>query len=347
MQRSLLFVLVVVLNLQEACVPKYAKHLGSYTHPKNAVPNYADYYFWAAHPDKYDPSDSVPAPLKDSYRYDSTVDVFFIHPTTLTQKENTSSNADINDARLNAKTDYSTILYQASAFNEFRVFAPRYRQAHIRSYYSAGTKATMAFDTAYEDVKNAFEYYLRNFNNNRPFILASHSQGTTHAIRLLKDFVENKPLAKKMVAAYLVGMYIPDTIYTALLVCKDSLQTSCICGWRSFQYGYVPDYVKRENGRSLVVNPILWTTDSLEASAKLNKGSVLRNFNKIYPSVANAKIHHGIVWINSPHFPGSFLLRMKNYHIADINFFYLNIRENLRQRVKAFKLLYEKQSASD
>ena len=41
----------------------------------------------------------------------------------------------LNDQSLNAKTDYSTILYQASAFNEYRVFAPRYRQAHLRSYY--------------------------------------------------------------------------------------------------------------------------------------------------------------------------------------------------------------------
>ena len=293
--------------------------------------------YWASHPYKHDPSDSVPAPLKADYRYDSTVDVFFLHPTTFTQKGEKSWNASISDASLNAKTDYSTILYQASAFNEYRVFAPRYRQAHLRSYYSDDENARSAFDTAYEDIRNAFIYYLENYNQNRPFIIASHSQGTTHAVRLLKEFVENKSIADKLVAAYLVGMYMPDTYFDSLQACRDSVQVGCICAWRSFQTNYLPSYVKKEKEKSIVVNPITWTTETEYASKDSNKGSVLRNFNKIYPRVADATIHEGVLWITNPAFPGSFFIRMKNYHIADINFFYLNIRENLRQRVRSFK----------
>ena len=37
---------------------------------------------------------------------------------------------------INKKTDEKPILYQASAFNEFPVYAPRYRQAHIRAYFT-------------------------------------------------------------------------------------------------------------------------------------------------------------------------------------------------------------------
>jgi hypothetical protein len=228
-------------------------------------------------------------------------------------------------------------LYQASAFNEYRVFAPRYRQAHLRSYYSESKEASNAFDTAYEDIKAAFTYYLINYNNNRPLIIASHSQGTTHALRLLKEFMETRSVSDKLVAAYLVGMYIPGDYSTILPICKDSIDVRCLCAWRSFQTNYIPSYVKNEKEPSLVVNPLTWTTANTYASKTINKGAVLRNFNKVYTGVADAKIEGGVLWINKPQFPGSLFVRMKNYHIADINFFYVNIRENVRQRVERYK----------
>jgi pimeloyl-ACP methyl ester carboxylesterase len=243
----------------------------------------------------------------------------------------------LSDANLNAKTDYSTILYQASAFNEYRVFAPRYRQAHLRSYYSESKDASNAFDTAYEDIKAAFAYYLTNYNNNRPLIIASHSQGTTHALRLLKEFKENTAVSEKLVAAYLVGMYIPSGDSAILPICKDSIDVGCLCAWRSFQSNYLPSYVKNEKEPSLVVNPLTWTTENKYAPKTINRGSVLRNFNRVYSGVADARIEGGVLWINKPQFPGSFLVRMKNYHIADINFFYVNIRENVRHRINQYK----------
>lgn len=147
---------------------------------------------WAAHPWKQDPSDSVPQPLRKDYHADSSVDIFFIHPTTYTNPEKQFGwNAPVDDTALNNKTDQTTILYQASIFNEAgRVFAPRYRQANLDAYFTEDTVAAMAaFDRAYEDVKAAFQYYLEHYNNGRPIIIASHSQGTTHAKRLLKEFL--------------------------------------------------------------------------------------------------------------------------------------------------------------
>jgi hypothetical protein len=325
------------LVLINSCAPRYQNNTGNYHTPEKPQPNYSDINSWAAHPYKYDPSDSIPSPLKSAYQYDSSVDVFFLHPTTYTQKKAEALNADLDDRSLNARTDFSTILYQASAFNEYRVFAPRYRQAHLRSYFLAGIDAANAFDTAYEDIKAAFIYYLANYNNNRPFIIASHSQGTTHAMRLLKEEIQNKPVSNRLVAAYLVGMYIPRNYFDSLRTCRDSLDVGCICAWRSFQTNYLPAFVKKEKETSIVVNPLTWSVENLYAPKTMNKGSVLRNFNRNYPGIADAKIHEGVLWIDKPQFPGSFLIRMKNYHIADINFFYVNIRENVRQRVSAYR----------
>src|SRR5437868_1951039 len=100
-----------------------------------AAPDYSDLYYWAANPAKWDYSDSIPSFLKNEIR-DSSVDVFFLHPTTFTKNFKTAAmNADVNDPGINHATDAGTILYQASVFNgSSRVFAPRYRQAHLKAF---------------------------------------------------------------------------------------------------------------------------------------------------------------------------------------------------------------------
>jgi hypothetical protein len=301
-------------------------------------PDYSQLAYWAAHPDKKDPSDSVPAPLQESTLYDSTVDVFFLHPTTLVAAKDTQWNANIEDAVLNAHTDNTTILFQASAFNECRVFAPRYRQAHLRAYFTADTaSARKALDLAYEDLRTAFQYYLDHYNQGRPIIIAAHSQGTTHAERLLKEFFENKPLKNQLVAAYIIGMAIPGNYFSGLAPCQDSTATGCLIGWRTFKEGYEPPYVVKENGSSWVVNPLTWTETPEPAPRSLNRGAILTRFNDLVPQVTDARIHDGVLWVHRPHFPGSFLLQTKNYHIGDINLFYLNIRQNIRTRIRSFK----------
>jgi hypothetical protein len=321
------------------CAPKYAGYISRYTTTAtNTVPDYSNLYYWAAHPWKKDPSDSIPKPLRNGYALDSSADVFFIYPTTFTDVKDTRWNAGINDAAINAKTDYSPILYQASVFNEFRVFSPRYRQAHVRAYFTSdAAHAKAAFDTAYEDIKTAFQYYLAHFNNGRPIIIASHSQGSTHAQRLLKDFFENTPLQKQLVVAYVIGMYIPNNEFTALKMCSDSLQTGCLCGWRTYKKEYEPDFVVQEKGTGLITNPLTWTTTGNHADNSLNKGSILLKFNKIRTHVTDAQIHDGILWIKRLYLPGSFLIRKKNFHIGDINLFYLNIREDVKRRVRNYR----------
>lgn len=328
---------LLFLTLFIACAPKYNRYISRYNFSDaKPDPDYSNPDYWAAHPWKKDPSDSLPSPLQKEYLPDSTVDVFFVHPTTFTDKDDQRLNADINDARLNAKTDYSTILFQASAFNEQRVFAPRYRQAHLRAYYITDTASAIeAFDKAYGDVMKAFQYYLDHYNGGRPIIIAAHSQGSTHAIRLLKEFFDGTTLANRLVVAYIPGMNIPKNAFNFLKACTDSLQTGCFCGWRTYQKGYEPDMAARYQ-ESFVTNPLTWTTNETYAPAALNKGAVLRNFHKIYRNVADAQVHGGYLWVNKPKFPGSFLYRSKNYHIGDINLFYLNIRSNIQTRIRLF-----------
>jgi hypothetical protein len=321
-----------------SCVPNYKKFIPAYeAQAMEKQPDYSNLKYWAAHPYKHDPSDSIPVPAQASTRIDSSVDVFFLHPTTYTSSYDTSWNAGLDDATLNAKTDFTTILYQGSTFNECRVFAPRYRQANLRAYYTQDTvKANEAFDLAYEDVRAAFIYYLDRFNQGRPIVIASHSQGSTHARRLLKEFFEDKPLQSKLVAAYIVGMAIPKDYFQTLKPCSDSLQTGCFMGWRTFRKGYEPEFVNKENGNSIVVNPLTWQMNEEYAPRSLNQGAVLLRFNKVVKNSADAQVHDDVIWIHKPHFPGGFFYWVRNYHIADINLYWMNVRMNLRKRIAMY-----------
>lgn len=308
------------------------------------APNYNSLGMWAAHPWKRDPSDSTPRPYITN-RKDTMVDVFFIHPTTYTQDDAVANkpytiqywNASVLDEALNNKTDESSILNQASPFNVYRVFAPRYRQAHIKSFSLPDSISKSFFDTAYADVKNAFEYYLDHFNQGRPFIIASHSQGTLHAGRLIRELIEEKPLQHQMVAAYIIGLAVPVSYFKTLPLCDNPEGTGCFVSWRTYKKGYVPPRVSAEKEKSYVVNPISWRTDSAWISRKQQKGAVLYQFNKPKAQNVGAGIHGNVLWSDKPRFFGNLFFTQKNYHVGDINLFWKDIRDNVDLRVNAYR----------
>jgi hypothetical protein len=341
--RSLMSIFIASL-LFCSCADKYDSYKTQYTRKsESGKPDYTDLFYWASHPWKKDPADSVPKPLRKEVR-DSSIDVFFLHPTMYTSDEKFKEwNVEIDDPYHNAKTDYSTILYQASAFNQHaRIFAPRYREAFIKTFFSKDSVLVEKnLELAYQDIKESFEYYLKTWNNDRPIIIASHSQGSKHAERLLKEYFENKPLVKKLVAAYVIGWQMPKNYFTNLKLCSDATDINCVCSWRTFRKDFYPEFLEREKGNSFVTNPLNWKTDETYASKKENKGAVLYKFNKVYKYTNDAQIHKGVLWIKRPKFPWSFLYKTKNYHPGDINLFYINIRENVEKRINTYFKKYK------
>lgn len=336
MLKGLLSLSYIILFI--SCNPSYYRKVSSQDYPENVTaPDYSQLSLWAAHPYKHDPSDSIPRPFRKAQR-DSAVDVFFLHPTTFTDPSRIEEfNGTLDDDSLNAKTDYTSILYQASVFNgQARIFAPRYRQAHLGMYtYHDTARAMEAFDTAYADIRKAFQYYLDHYSG-KPIIIASHSQGTQHAKRLLKEFFDNKPLQKQLVAAYLVGIGVKKDEFQTIPICTDSLQTGCFLGWRTFRRDYEGPYYISQEPEMAVVNPLTWRADSSYAPKTLHKGAILYKFNKLVRQPHDAQVHKNILWISRPHFAGGFLYKSRNYHVGDYNLFYHNIREDVRRRVRHY-----------
>lgn len=328
--------LMLVLFLLSSCKTTYP---AVHTDLQNNSVDYKSLDNWAAHPDKNDPADRVPDSRNNS-NVESNTDVFFIHPTTYTSyKGNLNWNASLDDTSLNEITDNGTILYQASSFNSAgRVYAPRYRQAHIESFYTYDRKeGNRALINAYADVKTAFEYYLKTENKGRNILIASHSQGTVHAKLLIKEFFDNNIVLKdRLVAAYLIGMPVNLDEFKNIKSCKTASEVNCFISWRTFRKDYSPGDIPF--GDSIAVtNPLSWTTDEQYIDKSYNKGAILKKFDKVFSQLVDAQAKDGLLYVTKPKFPGSFLFTRKNYHIADINFFYFNVKENAAHRVGIFE----------
>lgn len=304
-----------------------------------AAPDYANLDHWAAHPDKQDEADGVPTEAYANRQEKALADVFFIHPTTFKDLE--AWNGDVNDEKLNKETDESAIRHQASVFNgSCRVFAPRYRQMTYGGFFAEGEQRRAgipAFTTAYADVKAAFQHYIDHENGGRPFILASHSQGTAHGVRLAREFLDGTALGEQLVAAYLVGFPFPTDTFKVLKPCEDADDTGCYTAWCTFAWDYFPEEDADFYAGAHCTNPVTWTTDESASKEENAKGILMRGYDKIHEQALKAKVERSILWVSKPDVPFKFLYNFKNYHIADFNLFWGDIRENVALRVAKFE----------
>jgi len=121
---------------------------------------------------------------------------------------------------------------QFSAFNgTCKIYSPIYRQVHAGAILRAsqeGVEATL--EVAYSDVERAFDYYLDNYNQGRPFYLVSQSQGSWHLEELIRQRIEGTALAGSLVAAYLIGGALRTDSFTEMPYCNDAQDTGCAVG---------------------------------------------------------------------------------------------------------------------
>lgn len=319
------------------------------------APDYADDRFWAALPTKSDPADLVPPGVPETA--EKLADVFFIHPTGYLSGASWTSPMD-PDSAAEENTRWM-MANQASAYNGCcDVYAPRYREASIFAYFSDSRDAVLDF--AYRDVAAAFDYFLANRDKNRPFLIASHSQGTHHARRLLQEKIDGTPLVQKLVAAYLIGsvnIELSDSYFATLddiSPCRDAHQLACVIHWDTFAEG--SEGLKRTEN-SLCTNPLTWRTDEDRAPANLNHGAVpilvpydisfdrdnaargvvFDTLGTPLPGHTWAQCRNGTLFVeNQRKGPLSNGGQGGNYHGLDYNLFYMDIRDNAILRTRAW-----------
>ncbi|MBU4576694.1 MAG: DUF3089 domain-containing protein, partial [Proteobacteria bacterium] len=224
------------------------------------------------------------------------------------------------------------------------LFAPLYRQASAKVLTMSQADKDRYLGMGLSDVQAAFAYYLKHYNQGRPFILAGHSQGSN----LLTDFARknlDQPVFKrKMVAAYLIGWSItPDDLkkHPAFKICRAAAQTGCLITYNSVAAG------KQKKAPTILpgaisVNPLSWTTDGKLVPASQNMGAAFfedQGKDLTIPHFTSAQNKDGGLVVQPkdaklltqmPFGPGV-------YHCYDYSLFYENLKANIAQRIKAFQ----------
>ncbi|HEX8437129.1 DUF3089 domain-containing protein [Archangium sp.] len=320
-----------------------------------APPDYTQPAAWSALPELQDLADTVPPSSPGINQSQAPVDVFYIHPTTYVGGE---WNGPVDDATLNAATDRVATLIQASAFNACcAISAPRYRQANMTALTGQEEEGLAAVDLAYQDVAAAFRYWRENYNRGRPFILAAHSQGTVHARRLLREAVSGTPLRHQLVAAYLIGIPLPEEALRRTLpdipFCTSPEQTGCLISWNARSAGYTERIRVREptdtasaSGPALCVNPLSWRHDTVPVPRERNEGAVFLEATppQVRPGLTGAQCKDGrLEVLLGGELPRDLMSRLLdhalgegNHHAVEFQLFYMNIRHNAAERVAAF-----------
>ncbi|MEW9856073.1 DUF3089 domain-containing protein [Novosphingobium sp. M1R2S20] len=320
---------------------------------------YGDPKMWLAHPELGEENAARWLPQGFAAEGETVnAAVFFVHPTGLVSRDRW--NASLNDAD---SRERSRLFVQgmASPFNRSAdVWAPRYRQAAVGAFLTDAPEATQALDLAYEDVEQAFETFVASVDGSQPIVLAGHSQGAFHLLRLIRDHVADTPLAKRIAAAYVIGWPVSkerDLPKMGMSACAEPTSTGCVVSWISFAdppetqmlmkaYSRRPGLDGQPVGEAasfVCVNPITGNEGG-SAEGRANLGTLLPDISKgtgtLVAGIVPARCgEDNLLHIGpAPDLEmGPYVLPGNNYHLYDVTLFWANLRADFARRVEAWK----------
>jgi len=318
-----------------------------------AGPDYALESSWIARPGiASDPSQWLPGGFtKEDSRAEAAT--FFIHPTTYLERD--SWNGPLNDQ---PSQDRAALFVrsQASAFNGVsEIWAPKYRQAAYGAFLLKSDDANRALDMAYSDLIRAFDSFLAAIDPQRPVILAAHSQGSLHLLRLLSD--RKDALKGRLVAAYVGGWPVgiqADLPATSLSACASADQAGCLLSWQRFGEPGSTSLVtnawvgtlgltgtKRSQEDMLCVDPVSGGANGRSNPAD-NPGTLVPSVDLASASLAvgqvSSRCEKGFLLIGGlvPAM-GPYVLPGNNYHVYDYALFWGAIRRDAARRLAAWQ----------
>jgi hypothetical protein len=326
-----------------------------FTAPADAgAPDYARPEAWLSRPGlPRDPARFVPAGFTRTEQ--PQVAIFYVTPTTYLGRDRWNAPLDDREANQRLRLFASS---QASAFNGMgEIWAPRYRQATIGAFMTGDDSARQALDFAYRDVERAFDSFIATVPATQPIVLAGHSQGSLHLLRLMQRRIAGQSVARRIVAAYLVGWPISiqaDLPALGLPACRTPRQTGCILSWQSFAEPADPRLIMdrydssigltgkpRRGTPMLCVNPLGGGT-GIAAPASSNLGSLVPrsglNGVDVTKGLVPARCEtNGFLTIGpEPEGYDGYVLPGHNYHVFDYALFWANIRRDAETRAAAF-----------
>lgn len=334
---------------------RMATPVGHYQEPpKGSGPVYAKAENWIARPDIRDnPSKWQPDGAASFVTDKLQAATFYLHPTTYLERDRWNAPIDVGGepatrARLFVQS-------QASAFNSLSdIWAPKYRQAAYGAFLLKSEDAQKALDLAYRDVLTAFDAFLAAQPKGEAIILAGHSQGSLHLLRLLAD--RKDALKGRHFIAYVIGWPVgvkSDLPATGLEPCVTPDQMGCVLSWQSFREPDNTNLVTdawvgtkgltgatRTRDDILCTNPLTGMKGGV-AQPSANLGTLVPDGNlsnaSLAPGRVGARCDRGFLLIDGdvPNL-GPYVLPGNNYHVYDYALFWGSIRADAERRMPAW-----------
>ena len=264
---------------------------------------------------------------------ESLADVFYILPTCVFDWQDslgvTQHFASLTDEVQRGKMQPSYELADEIFADSANFFAPYYRHITLDSWMEGDSVVAERFPYAMADIYDAFHYYLKHWNNGRPFVLAGFSQGAKCVVELMKNM--DADVAKRMVAAYVCGYRITQEDLAASANIKPA--SSANDTGVTIAYNTVADTLgicpTLSEGNVLVTNPASWTTDfeshplndsvsiCIDPQHKVLVTTGIEAEKFFVPSLANI-------------FP------LGNLHLQELLLYKDVLKENVKTRIRAF-----------
>ena len=168
----------------------------------------------------------------------AAIDCFYVYPTVSTDP---GGNSDM----IPGPEEKAVIRAQFARFaSKCRPFAPVYRQVTLTALAALLSGAPIPVDRVvpYNDVLDAWNYYLEHDNHGRGVVLIGHSQGATVLTQLIRDEIDGKPVQARIVSALLLGTGISvpkgkdaGGVFQHVPLCHAATQTGCVITYASFR----------------------------------------------------------------------------------------------------------------
>ncbi|MEW6184306.1 MAG: DUF3089 domain-containing protein, partial [Thermodesulfobacteriota bacterium] len=169
---------------------------------------------------------------------EAPIDCFYVYPTV-------SLDPTPNSDMIAGLEERSVIQQQFARFGSVcRVYAPLYRQITLPALRAGLSGKPMAVDYAlgYNDVLEAWNYYLKKDNKGRGVVFIGHSQGSMVLTQLIKNEIEGKPIQSQILSALILGSRVQIPIgkdvggtFKQMPLCRKPGETGCIVTFASFR----------------------------------------------------------------------------------------------------------------